>query len=61
MPLFPNESKFGVLISEPKNQDALINLGSALHTLGEYTKAISCYDIALKLDKKNTIITLNFI
>ena len=44
-----------VLNSEPENIDALINMGSALHTLGKYTDAISYYDTVLRLDEKNTL------
>ena len=40
---------------KPENLDALINKGSALHTLKKYTEAISCYNTALKLDKKNAM------
>ena len=44
-----------VLNTEPENIDALINMGSALHTLGKYTDAISYYNIVLRLDKKNIL------
>ena len=44
-----------VLNSDPENIDALINMGSALHTLGKYTDAISYYNIVLRLDEKNTL------
>ena len=44
-----------VLDSEPENIDALINTGSALHTLGKYTDAISYYNTVLRLDEKNTL------
>ena len=40
---------------EPKNLDAQINRGSVLHSLQKYTKAISCYDVVLSFDKKNTM------
>ena len=36
----------------PKNIDALLNLGSALHTSKKYKESILCYDKALKIDKK---------
>jgi len=39
----------------PKNIDALLNNGSALHTLKRFIEAIRCYDEVLKLDKKNTM------
>ena len=44
-----------VLNLEPENIDALINMGSALHTLGKYTDAISYYNTVLRLDEKNTL------
>ena len=36
----------------PKNIDALINKGSALHLSEQYLDAIACYDKALKIDQK---------
>src|SRR3989304_5328902 len=39
----------------PKNLDALINKGTALHSLGKFNEAIILYDKALDLDKKCAI------
>ncbi|MDA8721230.1 hypothetical protein N9M35_05360, partial [Nitrosopumilus sp.] len=36
----------------PCNLDALINKGSAFHLEENYLEAISCYESALKIDKK---------
>ena len=36
----------------PKNLDALLNKGAALHSEGSHSEAILCYDAALKIDKK---------
>ena len=43
------------LFIEPKNLHAQINMGSVLHSLQKYIKAISCYDIVLSFDKKNAM------
>ena len=40
---------------QPKNMNALINKGSILHALGKYSEAITCYNIALSIDKNNPI------
>ena len=36
----------------PENVTAILNEGTALHSLGRFDEAISCYDKALFLDKK---------
>jgi len=36
--------------------NALINKGSVLHTLEKYSEALSCYNIALNIDKNNPIV-----
>ena len=41
---------------QPKNMNALINKGSVLHTLEKYSEALSCYNIALNIDKNNPIV-----
>ena len=35
--------------------NAIINKGTVLHTLRKYSEAISCYNTALKINKKNTM------
>ena len=40
---------------QPKNMNALINKGSVLHALEKYSKAISCYNIALNIDKNDPV------
>jgi tetratricopeptide (TPR) repeat protein len=43
------------LTIQPKNISALINKGTVLHTMEKYSDAISCYDIVLRLDERNTM------
>ena len=43
------------LTIQPKNISALINKGTVLHTMEKYSEAISCYDIVLRLDERNTM------
>jgi len=46
------------LTIQPKNISALINKGTVLHTMEKYSEAISCYNIVLRLDERNTIATV---
>ena len=43
------------LTIQPKNISALINKGTVLHTMEKYSEAISCYNIVLRLDARNTM------
>ena len=43
------------LTIQPKNISALINKGTVLHTMEKYSEAISCYNIVLRLDERNTM------
>ena len=49
---WPSECFDNALDICPNNIDALINKGSALHVDEQYLDAITCYDTALKIDKK---------
>lgn len=42
-----------VVIKEPKNRDALVQLGNAYFDNGQFSSSISAYEAALKLDAKD--------